>query len=120
MGSKVGRERDLAAIDFLIEKFPKAFSKQRSGIRPLKPDILDDIVRELGAEEFRPAMKRALAFYQVRQHYLKKVVSGKWYRDLHGNRTSQIPPSAKEHAAVKLEKVKESRKRNRERHNAES
>lgn len=92
-------------VDFLCQRFPSAFSHARSGIRPLKPNILDDVVSSLGSEAFRQPVKRALAFYQTRIHYLKKVTSGKWYRDLSGNRISIIPQEDKEHAQKKLDSI---------------
>lgn len=75
MGTRVQVQRIHETLDFLHQRFQKSFSRQRSEIRPLKPGILDDIVTELGAEEFRQPVKQALAYYQVRIHYLSKVAS---------------------------------------------
>lgn len=112
MSTKSELERARAAIDFLCERFPSAFSLRRGGIRPLKPEILDDIVSELGAEEFRAPMKMALAYYRTREHYLRKTISGKWYRDLHGNRINLIPEEDKNSAERKLQII-QSKKRPR-------
>jgi sRNA-binding protein len=105
MGTRAQLERIHETLDFLRRRFPKAFSRHLSEIRPLKPGILDDIVAELGAEEFRQPVKHALAYYQVRIHYLSKVVSGKWYRDLYGNRCGLVPLEAKENAARKRDNI---------------
>lgn len=105
MGTNAQLERIHATLDFLRQRFPEAFSRKRGEIRPLKPNILDDIVTELGAEEFRQPVKHALAYYKVRIHYLSKVMSGKWYRDLHGNRCGQIPPEAKASATRKHDNI---------------
>jgi len=92
-------------IDFLCCRFPKAFSQERSGIRPLKNDILEDIIHELGHESFRYPVRRALIYYQTRQHYLLKVILGKWRRDLYGNRVALITQYEKDFAQKKLDNI---------------
>lgn len=99
MGTQAEHANIIETINFLIERYPKAFSLDRSGIRPLKDGILDDLVADLGSEAFRPPMRRALAYYKTRLHYLRKVISGKNYRDLRGNRCGLVTPEAKERAA---------------------
>lgn len=107
MSSNSEHARTREALDFLCQRFPKAFSYKRSEVRPLKPDIIEDIVSALGAEEFRMPMKRALAYYQARPHYLKKLSSGKWYRDLDGIRVELVPDDVKKSAAFKLKSIME-------------
>lgn len=101
MSRRDGNDRIFETLRFLHARFPKAFSRKRGEIRPLKPGILDDVVAELGAEAFREPVKLALSFYTTRLHYLSKVVSGKWYRDLHGHRFGIIPEEAKAEAQRK-------------------
>ncbi len=103
MGTHAEHERTIQTLDLLCQRYPKAFSYQRSEIRPLKPGIIDDLVADLGSEEFRRPVKRALAYYQSRLHYLSKVVSGKNYRDMHGNRCGLVDPETKVCAQHKLD-----------------
>ncbi|ECC8734472.1 hypothetical protein E1L19_01205 [Salmonella enterica subsp. enterica] len=92
-------------IDFLCFRFPKAFSRERSGIRPLKNDIFEDIIHELGHDSFRYPVRRALIYYQARPHYLLKVILGKWRRDLYGNRVALITQCEKDFAQKKLDNI---------------
>lgn len=113
MGTQAQHEHIIETIDFLIQRYPKAFSRDRSGIRPLKDDILDDLVADLGSEAFRQPMRRALAYYKTRLHYLRKVVSGKNYRDLHGNRCGLVTPEHKERAAAARDRILEKMRQER-------
>ncbi|HAW2021074.1 TPA: hypothetical protein JLO16_001026 [Escherichia coli] len=108
-------------IVFLCSRFPKAFSQERSGIRPLKKDILEDIIHELGHDGFRYPVRRALIYYQTRQHYLLKIIRGKWQRDLYGNRIALITQCEKDYAQKKLDNIIASKRlKNNQKHPPQS
>jgi sRNA-binding protein len=90
-------------VDLLCAQFPKAFSRRLGGIRPLKHGIADDIVEALDGLLSRTDAQRAVADYQRRPHYQRKIVSGKWRRDLYGNRIVLVTPEEKARAQRRVD-----------------
>lgn len=76
-------------FDLFCERYPKAFSREPLEIRPLKHDILEDIVLECGESMRRPA-HAMLSDYQRWHGYLFAVAFGKRRRDLHGNKAGKV------------------------------
>ncbi|ELY4543928.1 hypothetical protein SMZ81_002138 [Cronobacter sakazakii] len=97
-------------VEFLCSRYPKAFSRKRSEIRPLKNDIFEDIIHDLGHDSFRYPVRRGLVYYQTRPHYLLKIILGKWRRDLCGNRVALITQCEKDFAQKKLDNIIASRR----------
>ena len=88
-------------FDVLCERYPKAFSREPSAIRPLKVNLLEDIVLECGDAMRRPT-KAVLSQYQHWPGYLFAVAFGKRRRDLQGNKTEKVTLAERQQAAREL------------------
>ena len=69
------RSSKVEALDWLIEQFPKAFSKQASQVKPLKIGIYEDILDLYHRLDYPPLTKKSLRdglnHYSASKAYLR-------------------------------------------------
>lgn len=103
MSSKASKEKSHKIIVALVARYPNAFSLNEPEVRPLKNNIIGDIINDLHLRgDDIKAVRQALIFYQNRRAYLRSVALGKRKRDLKGNRVESTEWNERESAREKL------------------
>lgn len=96
-------ERTRAFLQTLIERYPRCFSADRDGVRPLAIGIQEQIRDELtNAEDTEAApnwlIKQALARYTNAPAYLEAIIAGHQRIDLAGEPVAEVTEAAKANA----------------------
>lgn len=101
--SQAQRERISSAIGFLCERFPKAFSREVERIKPLKPDILLDIIQVLHLHEHEASpFRQALYAYRSWTAYLTVVAYGRRYHNVWGDHAGRVTDAERAQARDEL------------------
>ena len=103
--SKATVERNQAIAAKLAARYPKAFSLNPIGVRPLKHGIFSDIIADLQPQGIEVRhLRTAFLYYVHSPAYLMAVALGKQRRDLRGWRMGITGATDRQNARAELQK----------------
>jgi ProP effector len=99
-------ERTRALLQALIERYPRCFSGERDGVRPLAIGIQEQIREELANAEDADAapnwlIKQALARYTNAPAYLDAIIAGHQRINLAGEPVAEVTEAAQANARTR-------------------
>ena len=95
-------------LDFLCEKFPKAFFPLDKKLKPLDLKVFNEILSVVKDKDdnFIMELKIFMAWYTNRKQYYKTVVAGSAKRvNIHGDKVGDVLESHRNYARRKLEQL---------------
>ena len=91
---------------WLVETFPKAFSRVRKQVKPLQLGIIEDVMdiyERLDVPPFsRKRLRSGLNFYTSSKAYLQAQVEGAWRVNILGQPVEAVSKEQAQYAADKL------------------
>jgi hypothetical protein len=96
------RPYTVTTLEMLAERWPTVFPHHEARRRPLKIDIFDDIIRELGDTIHQHELRIALRVYTTNLVYLSRLTAGAPRYGLDGEVAGEVSLQHAANAAVKL------------------
>ena len=110
---RVNREESEEGVRILAKTYPRCFFEQPEQRRPLKKNIIDDLIKD-GAPMAPELITASVEWYQTHLGYQLCLLAGRKRVDLHGNDAGTVTEYEQRVAQKKALAIREKMKRDRE------
>ena|ERR1700722_19757586 len=101
------KKRGFISVKWLEKTYPKCFNRKNR--KPLKKDIMQDILEQGRWTESKTSLRAIISFYVGSPLYHQAILRESFRYDLRGEKVEEIRESEKEFSKKRLEKVRTAR-----------